>query len=124
MPSIVRALVIVIVFTLATACDDGGGDGGVDGDLEYYCYHYSNAYCQAYSECDPINFMTYFASVDQCADQTEADCLDPPEGRSRCGGATPEETDICVEYFETNSPDGCHNLFGPSKDLSLCEDIC
>jgi hypothetical protein len=116
-------LALVASSSLHIGCDDGGSDGD-EGDLDYYCEHYSRAYCEAYSECDLFNFHTYFESVEQCAEQTETDCLDPPAGHETCDGATVEETDACVEYVRTNFPDGCENLFGPSKDLSLCEDIC
>lgn len=106
------------------ACDDTGGPEGPAGDIDYYCARYASAWCPAYRECDPFEFPSAFRSLEDCLEQTEADCLDPPAGRQRCVHATVEETDACVAYIDGSYPDECSNLFGRSADMTPCTDIC
>jgi hypothetical protein len=106
------------------ACSEEPGGDGPEGDLAYYCAERTAAWCPAYLDCDPFGFPSAFRSMEECLEQSEEDCLDPPEGISRCEGATVEETDACVGYVEANHPDGCSSLFGVSADMSPCEAIC
>lgn len=116
-------MLLFIVTLLCSGCDDS--ESGDSGDLEYYCEQQVPSWCAAYADCDPFNFATYFPEgFEQCVEQSRNDCLDPRSGQSRCDGATVAETDDCVAYLDTHHPDGCHLLFGPQADLSLCEEIC
>jgi len=108
---------------LLLAC--GADDDGPEGDIEGYCQARFTAWCPVYYDCDPFGFQTGFRSLEECIEHSVRDCLDPPPGTSRCEGATAEETEACVTYIQSNSGDGCRNLFGITSDLSPCEeDIC
>jgi hypothetical protein len=117
-------LAVLALMPVQIGCDAGGGEEGPSGNLEYYCLGWSAAWCPAYRECDPFGFPLAFTSETECIEHSVEDCLDPPGGAEPCSGATEEETDLCVEYLESNHPDGCDRLFGVSADMTPCEEIC
>ena len=117
------ALSLALLLSIGCA-GDGDGEGGDSGDLPYHCSRWTAAWCAAYLDCDRIGFGTAFRDLNECLIFVEEDCLDPPAGHDRCSGATALETDSCVEYLESNHPEGCANLFGVRADMSPCEAIC
>jgi len=120
--SYVRAVLASLV--LLGACDDGESTDPPTGNIDYFCASWSAVWCPAYLECEPFEFPSAFRSMEECIEQSAADCLEPPAGFDRCEYASEEETDACVAYIEANHPDGCSNLFGRSADMAPCETIC
>ena len=123
----VMLLMVAALFLVSCRGSDGEGpeEEPGEGNLEYYCFHFPPAYCRAYQQCNYQRFRDTYRSFEDCVETERSYCEDPPNEDDLCSGATEDETESCLDYLNSNTPDGCDNLFGFDADMSPClEDIC